>query len=212
MRLESSASELASSISTTLLARIQAHDQASWQRFVGLYAPIVYRWCRRWGVTADEAPDVVQDVFRRVARAVDRFDPRVRNATFRGWLWRIARNVANDYFARRNCEPRGAGGTDQYRRMQLIPEELPLSDLEHSDEPIRILHAAIQAVRGDVEPKTWEIFWRSTVLGHDSQDIANDFQMTPKAVRQAKHRVLSRLREEYHLMLNIDPTVRTNLD
>jgi RNA polymerase sigma-70 factor (ECF subfamily) len=196
-------SELESSISTNLLVRVQGHDQQSWQRLVTLYAPVVYRWCRRWGVAGDDAPDVVQDVFRRVARSVVRFDRDAPNATFRGWLWRIARNAAHDQFSRLARQPRAVGGTDQLFRLHMIPAELPQDDPSIADDPARILHAAISAVRSDTQPRTWDIFWRATILGHDTQDIADDLGMTPKAVRQAKHRVLRRLREECHVELDV---------
>ena len=32
-----------------------------------LYSPLVYRWCRRMGVTRSDAADVSQEVFRSVA-------------------------------------------------------------------------------------------------------------------------------------------------
>ena len=44
-------------------------------------------------------------------------------------------------------------------------------------------------------PITWQAFWRSTVDGESATEIANDLGMTAGAVRQAKLRVMVRLRE-----------------
>ena len=53
--------------------------------------------------------DVAQEVFLSVHRAIHRFDPTIPGATFRGWLWRIARNAILKSLARR--EPRPIGGS-----------------------------------------------------------------------------------------------------
>jgi len=195
---------LEGTISNSLLLRVQGQDQQSWGRLVRLYAPLVYRWCRRWGVPSDDASDVVQEVFRRVAGSVARFHREGPRASFRGWLWRIARNVAHDQFARARRQPRAVGGTDHLGKLHLIPADLPEDDETYADEPARVLHAALHAIRTDVQPQTWDIFWRTTILGHDTEEMAQELGMTAKAVRQAKHRVLKRLREECHVTLEVD--------
>lgn len=192
-------SELAESISTSLLHQVQRHDQQAWHRLVNLYAPLVYSWCRRWGVPTDDAPDVVQDVFRAVAGGIARFERYKPQHTFRGWLWTIARHAAIRYAARHSNRPRGQGGTDHLLRLQQIPEHEE-DDSLLAEESAQLLHSALDAIRGDFQPRTWEIFWRSAVLGQETATIASDYVMKPKAVRQAKHRVLTRLREECNLI------------
>ena len=54
----------------------------------------------------------------------------------------------------------------------------------------------MELVRTEFEDKTWRAFWRATIDGQQAADIAEELQMTPKAVRQAKYRVLRRLRLE----------------
>lgn len=58
-----------------------------------------------------------------------------------------------------------------------------------------LMRRAAEIVRQDFESHTWQAFWRSVVEGHAAADIAADLNMTPGAVRQAKFRVLARLRE-----------------
>jgi hypothetical protein len=43
--------------SSSLLLRLTERDPEAWQRFVRLYDPLVYSWCRgRWGLPpADDA-------------------------------------------------------------------------------------------------------------------------------------------------------------
>jgi RNA polymerase sigma-70 factor (ECF subfamily) len=60
---------------------------------------------------------------------------------------------------------------------------------------------ALEMIRGDFEPQTWQAFWRVRVDGQPPVTVATEIGMTAKAVRAAKGRVLRRLREELdHLM------------
>ena len=56
----------------------KADDPAAWDRLVDLYAPLVYRWCRRWDLPEQEIADVFQDVFQAVATHIARLPQRTR--------------------------------------------------------------------------------------------------------------------------------------
>ena len=56
------------SISTSMLERVKVHEPEAWERLVALYGPVVY-WCaRESGIEAEDAADIVQEVFAAVAR------------------------------------------------------------------------------------------------------------------------------------------------
>jgi len=59
--------------SSSLLERAKARDPQAWERLVELYGPLVYQWCRRWGISATDSQDVVQELFRAVASGIARF-------------------------------------------------------------------------------------------------------------------------------------------
>ncbi len=67
--------------SPSLLERVKAADAAAWDRLVVLYAPLVYRWCRRADLPEQEIADVFQDVFHAVATHIASF--RARGPTIR---------------------------------------------------------------------------------------------------------------------------------
>jgi RNA polymerase sigma-70 factor, ECF subfamily len=51
------------STSATLLQRLRQPNQpAAWERFVGLYTPLLLYWARRAGLQPQDSADVVQDV------------------------------------------------------------------------------------------------------------------------------------------------------
>jgi hypothetical protein len=65
--------EALGSTSSNLLLLIKAKDQEGWRRFVHLYGPLVYGWCRRFGLQEADAADVGQDVFRKAIQSIDGF-------------------------------------------------------------------------------------------------------------------------------------------
>ena len=185
--------------STSLLERIRCQDEEAWQRFVALYGPLVYGWCRRWGIQQSDAQDLVQEVFRGVAGGIDGFHRDVVGGTFRGWLWTIAKNKANTYFAQRAQRPQAIGGTDLQARLAEIPGQYP--DESTGEETIAettgLMHRVLDVIRSDFQEQTWRAFLRTAMDGAGAVEVATELKMTARAVCQAKHRVLQRLREEF---------------
>jgi len=59
----------------TLLLRIRdTEDEASWERFVKIYTPLVFGYCRKRGLQEADASDVAQEVMRTVAQLINRFE------------------------------------------------------------------------------------------------------------------------------------------
>ncbi len=107
-----------------LLDRLKADDAEAWDRLIVLYAPLVYRWCRRWGLRDQDIADILQDVFQAVSTHIATFRKESAGDTFRGWLRTIARNKVLDHFRRLGQEPRGVGGTDAQIRFSSLPAAL----------------------------------------------------------------------------------------
>jgi RNA polymerase sigma-70 factor (ECF subfamily) len=182
----------------SLLDRARARDPAAWERMVALYAPLVLRWCRAWGLHDDDAADVFQEVFQAVAAHIAAFRRDRSGDTFRGWLRTITRNKVNDHFRRREREPTGVGGSEARAILAQLPQVLPTDEpgTEPDDGEGELLHRALEMIRGDFEPRTWEAFWQTAVEGRAAADVAAELNMSPGAVRVAKSRVLHRLRTD----------------
>src|SRR5690606_23080714 len=122
---------------------------------------------------------------------------------FRAWMRTITKHRVSDHFAARRRSPRGVGGNDPQAALHEIADPRAFDgDDAQPQEQVRLLHAALQTIRGDFQDSTWTICWRSAIEGHETAAIAADLGMTAKAVRQARHRVLKRLREELHGLLD----------
>jgi RNA polymerase sigma-70 factor, ECF subfamily len=184
--------------SRDLLDRLKADDAQAWDRLVFLYAPMVYRWCRRWDLRDQDIADILQDVFQAVAAHIATFRKERAGDTFRGWLRTIARNKVQDHFRRMAREPEGVGGTDAQFRMTSLPAAGPVADEDSTDETAErlLLSRGLDLIRGEFEDRTWKAFRATTVEGRDTKEVALELQMSPGAVRVAKSRVLRRLREE----------------
>jgi RNA polymerase sigma-70 factor (ECF subfamily) len=178
--------------SLSLLERVRANQPESWDRLVRLYSPLVFSWGRKLGLGPEDAADLVQSVWGAVAEHVGRFEH--QGGTFRGWLWTIARNKANDQFRKGAGTPRAAGGTEAQQVLQSVPEHEPADD--SGVEEHGLLHRALELIRPEFEERTWQAFWRLTVDGRPAADVGAELAMLPNAVHQARFRVLRRLREE----------------
>jgi RNA polymerase sigma-70 factor (ECF subfamily) len=76
-----------------------------------------------------------------------------------------------------------------------VPAEIP-DDEETQSATSELVHNAMNAIRSEFEPRSWQMFWRVVVDGHLPRDVAEDMGVTPDAVRMVKSRILRRLRQE----------------
>lgn len=184
--------------SLSLLYRLKANEAAAWDRLVLLYAPLVYHWCRKLQLPDQDAADIFQDVFQSLAAKITTFRKEQPGDTFRGWLRTITHNKVYDHFRRQGREPQAAGGTEaNIRFSQLESLEQTANDDDDEEQAYQqLVRRALEMIREDFTPRTWQAFWRVTVDGQRPVDIAEELKMRPGAVRVAKSRVLQRLRQE----------------
>ena len=192
------ASRYDDSTSVSLLARLRIRDPDAWVRFSRIYGPLVYRWCRRAGVRTDDVADIVQEVFRGVAAGIDRFRRERTGDSFRGWLFGITRNRICDHFRHVSAGPQVVGGTALQQKLEELPacEELLADDVLRDDDQTLVVRQALALIQDEFEEKNWQAFWRTTVERETSSEVAVSLGMTAGAVRQAKFRVMRRLRRE----------------
>jgi RNA polymerase sigma-70 factor (ECF subfamily) len=187
------------STSLTLLDRAKKHDSVAWQRLVELYGPLVFSWCQRAGLAAEDRQDVVQEIFAAVAANLERFRREQPGDTFRGWVRVIARNQIRLFFRRQAKHLKTVGGVTAQVRME-DKAEGSVSDLDNAaddeTERNRLVRCGVKLIRDEFEDRTWQAFWMIAVEQRPSAEVCQQLQMKPDAVRQAKYRVLRRLRTE----------------
>jgi RNA polymerase sigma-70 factor (ECF subfamily) len=181
----------------SLLVRLRdARDRAAWSQFVELYAPPVYGFARKQGLQDADAADLTQEVLRAVSAAVGRLEYDARLGSFRGWLFTVVRNKLHNFRADRRRHGQGTGDTAAHEFLAGQPSagDDPAALWEQECERQLFAWAAEQ-VRGQVQPATWQAFWRTAIEGQSGQEVAAALGMSVAAVYLAKSRVMARLRE-----------------
>ena len=78
-------------------------DIRAFEALVARYQRRVYGFALRYLRDRDEAADLAQEIFLRLYRKADRFDPR---RPFEPWFWRLAARVSADYVEKRSVSAR----------------------------------------------------------------------------------------------------------
>jgi RNA polymerase sigma-70 factor (ECF subfamily) len=159
---------------------------------------MVYRWCRRSGVVADDAADVLQEVLAAVARHVSEFRRNGSHGSFTAWLATVTRSKVCDHYRRRHGRAEACGGTTAQHRLAEIPQppEPSHETVQPDAEAAACLsRRVLDMIQAEFEPGTWQAFWRTAVEGQSPALVAEELQMSAAAVYMAKSRVLRRLRQ-----------------
>jgi len=192
------ASSESSSVSSTLLDQLRSGRPEAWERLVRLYSPMVYRWCRRSGLAAEDAADVLQEVLSAVMLHLPDFRRDRPQDSFTAWLAAITRNKVRDLFRRRcgKAEPRG-GSTAQQLLSEIPQPPEPSGDgiRPDAESAAWLSRGVLETIRAEFEARSWQAFWRTAVEGQAPAHVAEDLQMSVPAVYMAKSRVLRRLRQ-----------------
>lgn len=148
------------------------------------YSLAIYRFCYRKVGDVDVANDLTAQVFVRAIERLDRYRPKP-GATFRSWLFAIARNIV----------------TDRWRRhrptIPIEPQVQSLVDHEPGPEAQAIAAddlARLSAVL-DTLPERQRAIVELRLAGLTTGEIMATLEMTEPAVKSAQHRAYRRLRD-----------------
>jgi RNA polymerase sigma-70 factor (ECF subfamily) len=157
-----------------LITSARAGDQDAFAELVVLHGNRVYSALRRFGLDADEADEVAQEVFVRAWRGLARFQERSQFST---WLYRIAFNEAQRRLSRRSparAEPE-PGREDPIVSVPESPELGPEAQtLEAEFE--RTLEQALDELPAD---------WRAAVVLRDVEGLSTHDAAEVVGVREA---------------------------
>jgi RNA polymerase sigma-70 factor (ECF subfamily) len=147
-------------------------------------------------VPAADTEDAAQEVFAAAAAGLAGFRRERPTDTFRGWLRGITRHHILLYFRRNRDRPRAEGGSDAWASLQSVADPEPGSADGEAAEVGQLYRRALELVREHFEEPTWQAFWLTVVDGRTPAALAGELGMSAAAIRQAKSRVLRRLKRE----------------
>lgn len=187
-----------SSTPHSLLARLRREaDPQTWERFVGLYAPLIRGWLGRYQLQAADADDLVQDVLSVVVRDLVEFQHSGRTGAFRTWLRLITVHRIRNFW--RSNRRRTAGTLSEAQLEELAQLEDSGSDLSKAwDEAHdrQVVERLLEMIERDFQPSTWKAFRRLMLDGASAAEVGAELGISANAAWIAKSRVLHRLRQE----------------
>lgn len=186
------------STSASLLHRVRNTDDAdAWDRFVTLYAPLIYFWAKNRGLGEADRADLVQEVLAVLVNQLPGFqyNPDLR---FRNWLQTITLNKATDLLRRNST--RHVESFDEKRDGVVLASDVDLFEERQYRE--FLLREAKKLVQPEFERNSWLAFTMQVDGGKSASEIAMELGISVNAVRVAKSRVLRRIREELQGLLD----------
>jgi len=190
----------ASFTSMTLLDKARQHDEQAWESIVKLYAPLVYRWCKRAGMSYHDIENLSQEVFTIAYRKLDRFQKLSESDSFRGWLYTLVRNKRIDWLRKQKNQVDAVGGSRIMRMQQQIPDETfeESDEMEASDEEdLFLFNQALQLIRQEFGTRDQRIIELLLCENEDPLKIALELGVSRNTIYIVKSRVMRRLREEF---------------
>lgn len=93
-----------------LVRRCRAGDGTAWEEIVSLYSRRIFNLAYRFTSSVEAADDLTQEVFIRIYKTLDQFDPKQGNLS--SWLMRLARNLIIDDYRHRQRNPQNSYADD----------------------------------------------------------------------------------------------------
>ncbi len=174
----------------------QQPSDASWQRLIELYSPLIRSWLIQRSLLPQDADDVVQEILLVVLRKLPQFEREPRTGAFRRWLLNITINCLREFWRAKRLRPTPLG--DEQFLQTLDSLEDPTSDLSQRwdrEHDLYVTRVLLERLKPDFEPKTWRAFEMLVFEGMMPARVARELAMTPNAVFIAKSRIMTQLRK-----------------
>lgn len=186
--------------SMTLLNRARQRDEEAWRIIIKLYAPLVYRWCKRTGMSYHDIENLSQEVFTIAYRKLDRFQKQDDKDSFRGWLYTLVRNKRIDWLRKRQNDMDAVGGSQATRLQQQIPDETvedseEMSELEQED--LFLFNQAVKLIRQEFSERDQRIIEALLCENQPPHEIAEQFGISRNTIYIVRSKVIKRLRTQF---------------
>jgi len=185
----------------SLILQLKLSSNDAWSEFMQVYEHAIFRFCCSRGLQDADARDVTQDVFSALHARIDDWDTQSDRGSFRGWLFRVARNIAVDKIRERARGPVGAGDATLSSLPKSKEKEATAFLYEYRSS---LFHWASDQVRQEVQDVTWQCFWNTAVENQKANFVAQNLWVSVGTVYTAKCRVVARIREKLTQLSNID--------
>ena len=172
-------------------------DTAAWTEFLEVYERAVFRFARSRGLQPADAEDVTQRVLAAIVEKAPTWDADPARGRFRGWVLRVAHNLAARARRDQRYQPRTADDSVAVRLLADLAASGGDADAAfHHEYRKALFHWAAERVRDAVKDTTWQAFWQTAVDGREPAAVAETLGVSLATVYTAKCRMLDRIRQE----------------
>lgn len=177
-------------------------DTASWEEFYRLYRRLIYGLARRSGLNHNEAEEVMQDVFKRVAETIQSFESNPKRGRFRAWLLNLVRWRIADKFRSRRPEdqpgPTGPGATvsDTALMERMTDPAGDEGEFWEAEWLQNVLETALSRLARRVPAKQFQAFDLYNFQRWPVMSVARDLGINPATVYLISHRLTRQLKAE----------------
>jgi RNA polymerase sigma-70 factor (ECF subfamily) len=165
-----------------LLLAFRRGDASAFRTLFERHARAMVAFCHHYVRDAARAEELAQDVFVKLFRAADRYEPSARFKTF---LYRIAANHCLNELRRGEYAARAAQGADEPADPDALASGTAGPD---ADAEARMLEAAVKALLDRLPEKQRTAFVLARFEGLSYEEIADVLETTVSAVKSLVHR------------------------
>jgi RNA polymerase sigma-70 factor (ECF subfamily) len=188
----------------SLLDRLRnLDDYESWQHFFDTYWKLIYGAALKFGLSVQEAEDVVQETIIGVARKMEtfRYDP--TKCSFKGWLMCVTERRVIDRLRKRQTRPQSFAPLRTDTATDGESVEIPDIQAHRAFEGMwdtewenHQLAAAIERVKQRVSPEHYQIYYLRSVKNLEARAVAELLGVGTAKVYVVHHRITRLLRRE----------------
>jgi RNA polymerase sigma-70 factor (ECF subfamily) len=175
-------------LAASLVRRCLAGDTLSWEELVHNYNRRIYSICYRFTGSADDAEDLTQEVFIKMYRTLNSYDP--ERGSFMTWVATMTRNLLVDHF-RKSKQDRATESLDSSPSEEEDAPKLGdrVADTKPAPDAFVQSQQAQQMVQRALEKLSPEL--REAVILRDLQDM--DYREIAQALKVPEGTVKSRI-------------------
>lgn len=193
----------------SLLIRLRESSGEAWSEFLEIYEQAIYRFARYRGLQDADAWDVTQEVLSAVESKIESWQFDKLKGSFRGWLFRVARNIAADKIVEQTRRAAAGGDSRVAELLAALPETSEQQSTAFWTEYRRtLMNWAAKQIQDDVKETSWQSFVRSAIEGQTAETVAADLGISVGSVYAAKFRIVARIRK---LVARFDDTENEDL-
>ena len=187
----------------TLLSRLKRwSDHDSWQEFFDTYWKLIYGVCLRYGLTHDEAQEIVQETVVTVAKQMPSFQYRPDKVAFKSWLYQITKCRIIDFLRKNKRWREGkvsrSESTDRTATLERVadPSAYDGESIWQEEWEKNLVDNAMRRIKTRVRPKQYQIFDMYVVKELSPSHVMQALNVSRAQVYLAKHRVSALIKKE----------------